>query len=440
MTSQTAAQFSSEKANAQTAGSQFSSFESSSRYSAESSAVSSSSRPTFADLTTICAGGEIENFVTPETEREFIEAVREADSCNDSRKIVCGKGRLCIIGGGSNMLVSDRKFEGTVIRDARNSLDLIVARNSGETQDGCELCDITVPAGVNWDDFVIRTVEEGFSGIEGLAGIPGTVGASVVQNIGAYGQEVAGAVKEVHVWDRETGEEKTLSASQMRFAYRMSVLKKSMYRAAEIPDEKYFPTPKYAVLDVTYRLKKSECGTVSASQLARALGTEIGESMPAKQIAQTVVKIRAGKSMLEDPKRYENPWMKGAKTFVSAYDDCEKTDYNRHSCGSFFVNPTLRLEQAGKLPQEAPRFEAKLPDGSKGVKTSAAWLIEHAGFAKGYRVSPESGASLSTVHTLAVTNRGNATYAQIIDLAETIRDGVEKYCGIRLIPEPVHIS
>ena len=203
------------------------------------------------------------------------------------------------------------------------------------------------------------------------------------------------------------------------------------------------------VLSVTFALHHSETGVVGYGQLAKALGVEVGDRMATADIRNAVLKVRASKGMLEDSHRYLTEAMRGTKKseLVAIAHDAQRTqagndepDYNRHSCGSFFMNPILTKEQAAKLPEDAPRFDATLPDGTPGVKTSAAWLIDHAGFHKGYKTSGNAAAGLSTMHTLALTNRGGATAADIAELAKTVQDGVERAYGIRLVPEPVVIG
>ncbi len=377
-------------------------------------------------------------FVEPTTRVGVIEAVEDADA----RGLP-----LCVIGGGSNMLVADTPFDGVVVRDARRSVSVL--DEASPVEDDTRIVRVNAEAGCNWDDFVDYCVNLGLEGVEGLSGIPGTVGASVVQNIGAYGQEVASGVQSVEVWDREEKRVKELGPEELRFGYRASALKSSMYEAPARPAERYFPTPRYVVLSVTFALVHSDTGTVGYGQLAKALGVEVGDRMRIEDIRAAVLKVRAAKGMLEDSHRYLTEGMRGTKKaeLVAVAHDAQRTqsgndepDFNRHSCGSFFMNPILTAEQARSLPDEAPRFDASLPDGTDGVKTSAAWLIDHAGFHKGYRVSEDATAGLSTLHTLALTNRGGAGAQDIALLAKTVQDGVEAAYGIRLVPEPVVVG
>lgn len=392
----------------------------------------------FADLTTIGVGGPIAIFLEPTSRVGVIEAVEDADA----------KGLpLCVIGGGSNMLVADTPFNGVVVRDARRSINVL--DEAAPVENGERIVHVNAEAGCNWDDFVDFCVELGLEGVEGLSGIPGTVGASVVQNIGAYGQEVGSSVRSVEVWDRKEKRTCDLTAEDLRFGYRMSALKASMYAAPATPADEFFPTPRYVVLSVTFALHHSDTGVVGYGQLAKALGVEVGDRMNTKDIRNAVLAVRAAKGMLEDSHRYLAEPMRGTKKagLVAIAHDAQRTqagndepDFNRHSCGSFFMNPILTIEQAAALPEDAPRFDATLPDGEPGVKTSAAWLIDHAGFHKGFKTTATATAGLSTLHTLALTNRGGASAADIADLAKTVQDGVEAAYGIRLIPEPVVIG
>lgn len=409
----------------------------------------------FAELTTIGVGGYIERFVEPTTRVALIEEVEDADS----------KGiPICMIGGGSNMLASDDEFHGVVIRDARRNIT--VPDEADPVENGDFSVHVNAEAGVNWDDLVQFCVDRGLEGIEGLSGIPGTVGASVVQNIGAYGQEVSSVVDSVEVWDREEKKTLTMSNVDMQFGYRFSLLKRSMYKAPGVPNTQFYPTPRYIVLSVTFVLVHTGSGTVNYPQLANALHVNLHDRMPIDKIRAAVLDVRAAKGMLEDATRYREPAMAGTKRddqveraieaqqqFREQHDGAaqdviigmnsdigQNSDPNRHSCGSFFMNPIISESDAARLPEDAPRWPATLPDGSTGVKTSAAWLIDHAGFHKGYKLTEDAHAGLSTLHTLSITNRGGATSKEIVDLADAIRAGVREQFGITLIPEPVLVN
>lgn len=418
------------------------------------SSLLESDNPTFANLTTIGVGGSIARFVEPTSRVAVIEAVEDAD---------CAGLPLCVIGGGSNMLVSDEPFNGVVVRDARREICVLDEAAPGidgvDKTSGDFLVHVSAEAGCNWDDFVSHTIELGLQGVEALSGIPGTVGASVVQNIGAYGAEVAQSVESVEVWDRKDKTTFHMNLADLKFGYRTSVLKKSMYKAPGVAADCFFPTPRYVVLSVTFCLKHSKTGVVAHSQLAHALGVQVGDRMETSKIRREVLRVRASKGMLEDAMRYANKWMCYAKSEngVESSIRLQNEDYSagdllegdskyadRHSCGSFFMNPILTKAQADLLPEDAPRFDATLPDGSKGVKTSAAWLIDHAGFHRGFRLTQSDGtkskAGLSSLHTLALTNRSCAKCSDIVDLARKIIDGVYDSFGVKLVPEPVLIG
>ncbi len=421
-------------------------------------------RVTFADITTMHVGGRIGTFVEPINRAELVQAVLQADAEGLP---------LCVVGGGSNILVGDQDFPGIVVRDARREISIL--DEAAPAEKGQEsIVHVEAQAGANWDDFVAYTIHMGLEGVEGLSGIPGTVGASVVQNIGAYGQEVATTVESVQAWDRSTGEVVILTKDQMDFGYRTSLLKKSMYQ--EEDRRRFFPTPRYVVISVTFALRHSPTGVVGMGQLSKALQVEVGHRMPTGQIRDAVLTVRASKGMVEDPARYGNPWMKGTKqkAQIQAAQALAPTDpdllHNRWSCGSFFVNPVLTVEQAAELlPADAPRFDAPLPvpdsgfgfgsgpdsgpssnsdsgpssdSGSvaakKRVKTSAAWLIDHAGFPKGF--SLDGRAALSSQHTLALTNHDHASSADLLRLSQAIQAGVKKAFGVDLVPEPVFIG
>lgn len=437
----------------------------------------------FADLTTMGVGGRIARFVEPASQAEFIGAIAQADA---------QRMPLCVIGAGSNMLVSDDDFPGVVVRDARHLIS--VPGEIPPSGDEGHMVHVVAEAGCNWDDFVAFCVDRGLEGVEGLSGIPGSVGASVVQNIGAYGQEVRSVVHAVQVWDRQECVVADIPSRRLGFGYRTSLLKRSMYRSPAIPDGRWFPTPRYVVLSVTFALRSDDTGRVGYDQLADALEVHVGDRLPTKDIRAAVLRVRAGKGMLEDATRYATAAMRGTRSESNvelalaaqrrqsrvsgrtngpgagdgdrAMRETMPDVRDRHSCGSFFMNPVLDTQHARALPPGAPRFAAVLPDGTEGVKTSAAWLIDHAGFHKGFSleghadsaVEPLEGgvavrkdaagasmmtapvASVSTSHTLALTNRGGATARDIQQLARAIQDGVERAFSVRLVPEPVVIG
>ncbi|MFI6845536.1 UDP-N-acetylmuramate dehydrogenase [Kitasatospora sp. NBC_00085] len=336
-----------------------------------------------APLTTLRLGGPARRLVTATTDDEVVAAVREADAAGEP---------LLVIGGGSNLVIGDAGFAGTVLRIA----------TTGFALDGTTL---ELAAGEVWAEAVARTVEHGLAGIEFLAGIPGSAGATPVQNVGAYGQEVAQSVTEVVAYDRRAGEVVTLSGAACEFSYRHSRFKAD-------PD-------RHVVLRVRFAL--ADNGGLSTpvryAETARHLGVEQGEPVALRTAYDAVLRLRAGKGMVLDP-----------------------ADHDTWSAGSFFTNPVLTAEQydaflalAAERDLTAPAYPA--PDGC--TKTSAAWLIDKAGFGKGYGSGP---ATLSTKHTLALTNRGAATAEDLLALAREIRDGVRAAFGVELVNEPVMVG
>lgn len=335
-----------------------------------------------ADHTTLRIGGPARTWLEPGTEADLIDVVRTADETGQP---------LLVLGGGSNVVVADAGFDGTVVH---------TGGLRGVRADDVAACSgafMTVAAGEPWDAFVATTIGAGQVGIEALSGIPGLVGATPIQNVGAYGQEVSQTIARVRVYDRKERRVVTRSAVECHFGYRTSVFK-------AFPD-------RFVVLTVSFQFR---LGTLSApvryAELARTLGIEPGERAPMAEVREAVLALRRSKGMVVDP-----------------------DDRDTWSAGSFFTNPVVDGALADGLPAEAPRYPQ--PDGR--VKTSAAWLIEHAGFSRGFG----SGlARLSTKHTLAITNRGGATAADVIALAREIRDGVEHAYGVRLVPEPVLVG
>lgn len=339
-----------------------------------------------APLTTFRLGGPANRLVTATTDDEVITAVRAADDAGTP---------LLIIGGGSNLVISDKGFDGTALRIATTGFEL-----AGTA--------LTLAAGENWSDAVARTVAAGLAGVECLAGIPGSAGATPVQNVGAYGQEVATTITEVVAYDRRAGETVTLSNDECGFAYRDS-------RFKQHPD-------RFVVLRVRFALE--DAGGLSAplkyAETARALGVEVGDRVPLDIARKTVLALRAGKGMVLDP-----------------------DDHDTWSAGSFFTNPILtEAEHAAFLERVRDRLgpdtaPPAFPAGDGLVKTSAAWLIDRAGFTKGYGSGP---ARISTKHTLALTNRGEATTEDLLALAREVRDGVHAAFGITLVNEPVTVG
>ncbi len=364
-----------------------------------------------AELTTVRLGGPPARAVETDTEAALIEAVRAADDAGEL---------LLVLGGGSNVVVADEGFAGVVVRDVRS--DVVVEDRSGS----CGGVSIRVPAGTPWDHVVERAVAEGWIGVEALAGIPGSTGATPVQNVGAYGQEVAGVVATVRVWDRAERRVRTLALVELEFGYRSSILKRSM--RADDGATAFAPTPRYVVLDVGFQLRIGRLSApVEYPELARLLGVPLGTAAPLADVRAAVLTLRRSKGMVVDA-----------------------ADPDTWSAGSFFTNPVLPAGLADTLPEGAPRYPVRSarPSFTAGaslgavdetlVKTSAAWLIEHAGFGRGFGLPGPVG--LSTKHTLALTNRGSGTTAELLALARTVRDGVRDAFGITLEPEPVLVG
>lgn len=331
-----------------------------------------------ADLTTLRLGGPCVDVVIGDTQEALISEVLAADA---------DEVPLLLVAGGSNLVVADSGWPGRAL----------LIRTRGIQRDGDE---VTVAAGEPWDEFVHAMVAEGRGGLEALSGIPGLTGSTPIQNVGAYGQEVAHTITGVLVWDRRSHTERWLTPQQCGFAYRSSVFKRNPQR--------------YLVLAVRFRLAEGSGGSaVRYAELAAELGVAVGDAAPLREVREAVLRLRARKGMVLD-----------------------ESDHDTWSVGSFFTNPILDARAAAALPADAPRYPQQ--DGS--VKTSAAWLIEQAGFGKGFAVAPDAPAAVSGKHTLALTNRGGATTADLLALARVIRDGVRARFGIELQPEPVLVG
>ncbi|MBX7445111.1 MULTISPECIES: UDP-N-acetylmuramate dehydrogenase [unclassified Arthrobacter] len=344
-------------------------------------------------LTTSAVGGPAGKFVEARTEAEIIDAVRSADAAGE---------QVLIISGGSNLLVSDDGFAGTVVKIASEGFTV-------NAEDSCGGVAVVVQAGHNWDKLVEHAVRHAWSGIEALSGIPGSTGATPVQNVGAYGAEVSQTIAAVRTWDREQNAVKTFTNSELKFGYRDSILKQTTVNGS----------PRYIVLTVEFQLPLGRMSApIRYAELARSLGVEPGKRAYSNDVRREVLRLRASKGMVWDA-----------------------ADRDTYSTGSFFTNPIVPAEVADGLPETAPRY----PAGSDGlVKLSAAWLIDQAGFGKGFGLEPDgvSGgrASLSTKHTLAITNRGAASAADMVAVAREVRAGVERCFGISLHPEPLLIG
>jgi UDP-N-acetylmuramate dehydrogenase len=333
-----------------------------------------------AELTTLRLGGPARRLVHADNETALLDAVRDADRTGTP---------LLLVAGGSNLVVADSGFDGTVVR--------VETRGVAVEQDMCSGAMVTVAAGEPWDPFVADAVSRGFVGIEALSGIPGSVGATPIQNVGAYGQEVAETIASVRCWDRVDGVQRTFAASECGFGYRTSRFKQDPQR--------------HVVLAVTFQFRLGELAApVRYAELARSLGVQVGARVPMTEVRDTVLRLRRRKGMVLDAE-----------------------DHDTWSAGSFFTNPFLDADAADRLPAGAPRWEQA--DGT--TKTSAAWLIENAGFGKGYG---NGRAALSGKHTLALTNRGAARTDDLLALAAEVQRGVYDQFGVWLVNEPVLVG
>ncbi|MFF8956271.1 UDP-N-acetylmuramate dehydrogenase [Streptomyces sp. NPDC014894] len=339
-----------------------------------------------APLTTFRLGGPATRLITAVTDDEVVAAVREADAAGTP---------LLIIGGGSNLVIGDKGFEGTALRIATRGFALDGAR-------------LELAAGEVWTDAVARTVAAGLAGVECLAGIPGSAGATPIQNVGAYGQDVSATIREVVAYDRRDGVTVALDNEACAFSYRHSRFKQD-------PD-------RYVVLRVRFELEDAAglSAPVRYAETARLLGVGPGDRAELSAVHRAVLELRAGKGMVLDP-----------------------ADHDTWSAGSFFTNPVL---DAGEYETFLGRVRDRLgdeaappayPAGDGRTKTSAAWLIDRAGFAKGYGSGP---ARISTKHTLALTNRGEATTEDLLALAREVVAGVRDAFGVTLVNEPVTVG
>lgn len=325
-----------------------------------------------ADFTTLRVGGPVGGVQELRTENEIIDAVRTADRADQP---------ILILGGGSNVVCGDAGFAGHVLHIASTGIVRM------EEPDGVF---VMVAAGESWDDLVAWSVAEGLAGIEAMAGIPGLVGATPIQNVGAYGQDISDVCGDVVALDRRTGQIVHLSAQDLQFGYRTSALKRE-------PD-------RFAITSVTFILQESGTSTVKYQQLADALDVAVGEAAPLPQIRDAVLELRRAKGMVLDA-----------------------ADHDTWSVGSFFTNPIVADDTT--IDEQCPRYPA-----NHGTKLSAAWLMESAGIEKGWGLTP--AARISTKHVLALTNRGDASAADVLQLANAIRDRVHRMHGVMLEVEP----
>ena len=383
-----------------------------------------------ADYTTLRLGGPAARFVEAGSEDDLIEAVRKADAEPEP---------VLVLGGGSNLVVADEGFPGTVVLAACAGVDF------GR---GPDAVDVTAAAGQDWDELVQQCVAAGLSGVECLSGIPGRAGATPIQNVGAYGQEVAQTITRVRAYDRLADRVTLLTPADCQFGYRTSMFKRQASAAAGsgrgprgAAMNPAAATGRYVVLDVTFRLAASLLsGPVRYGELSRVLGVADGGRVPLADARAAVLDLRRRKGMLLDD-----------------------ADPDTRSAGSFFTNPIVtaaqyadiaarleadsvggvsgRVSRAEGSPAAAEVAMPHWPESDGRVKLSAAWLIEKSGFARGFRLPGDPhGARISTKHTLALTNPEGADTASLMRLASEIRDGVRTEFGIELVNEPTLVG
>jgi UDP-N-acetylmuramate dehydrogenase len=354
-------------------------------------AVETSTPTPLRELTTLRLGGPAARIVEARDEAAVVDAVGRADRAGEP---------LLVLAGGSNVVVADEGFPGTVLR--------IVTRGIDRREVGDARVRLGVQAGEPWDALVERCVADGLAGVECLSGIPGSVGATPIQNVGAYGQEVAETIRSVRVLDRARDAVVELDAAGCGFSYRSSAFKRTPGR--------------WVVLAVTFELERSAASApIRYAELARRLGVPLGDRAPLAAVREAVLELRRGKGMVIDP-----------------------ADPDSVSAGSFFTNPVLDGDAFAALERrvaerlgESARAPA-FPDADGRVKTSAAWLIERAGFERGH--GDPRGIAISAKHTLALTNRGAGTTAELVALAREIAGGVRDAFGVDLVPEPVFVG
>lgn len=366
-----------------------------------------------ARLTTLRTGGAPTRMIDAATTDELVSALRDVWATDEP---------WLVLGGGSNLLVGDEPFDGTVVRILTKGIERMPSPVPGRAR-------LKVQAGHDWDELVAYAVAEGLAGIEAMSGIPGTVGAAPVQNVGAYGQEIVQTLAEVELLDESTGEVSTIPASELGLGFRTSVLKHH-YGSA--------PARRAVILTVTLDLADIGHGgrRIAGDQLRTALRLGPDDEVPLAWVRDRILEIRRSKGMVLDP-----------------------DDPDTYSAGSFFQNAVVTASFARTLPDECPRWPVA-PDldpvlviplaaydgfvppptaGEADVKVSAGWLIEHSGLRKGFKL-PRSRAALSSKHALALTNRGDATAAELAELARFIQGRVQSEFGLILQPEPVLVN
>jgi UDP-N-acetylmuramate dehydrogenase len=332
------------------------------------------------EITTLRVGGEPREILSCKTTKDLIETTLKVWKTGDP---------WLLMGGGSNLVVADEIPDLTVIKVETKGIEVT---DLGSKQIW------KVQAGENWDQLVEATVKVGLAGFEAMSGIPGTVGAAPVQNIGAYGQELSDTFLRAEFLDYETFELTVLEATDLQFGYRDSAIKSG--RTGVITWVEF----ELLNLDGLSR-------PLYSTQIAADLGSDMGHQLPLEKVRQSVLKLRSAKGMLID-----------------------QNDPDSMSCGSFFTNPIVSDSFARTLPADAPKWENAEDDGLT-VKLSAAWLIEQAGIEKGYSI-PGSKAAISSKHTLAIVNSGGATANEVTELARFVQERVAAKFGVNLVPEP----
>ncbi len=370
----------------------------------------------FAELTTLRVGGPASVVVEATSESELSESIQQADSAGE---------KVLVIGSGSHLVVGDEGWDGRVIRDARSDISEV------DSFVACGGSTVKATAGTDWDTFVQFTLENDLAGLEALSGIPGTVGAAPVQNLGAFGQEIAQTIVSVRALDRLTGHIRTLTRFDMHLGYRSSLFKRSRLGGSSSEGRHWGPTGRWVIFEATFQLRSASLSEpIRYKSLADSLGVELGARVPAKVVREHVLNLRTRAGMSLD-----------------------LPDGATGSAGPYFENPILTAEQLHDLPEDAPRFPVRnqamyvsatvhkqAPVIEGRAKVPVGWLIERSGFTPGFRANPQSRAGLSTGCVSVITNLGGATASQVVELAEIVSTGVEEQFGIQLKTSPVLVG
>lgn len=334
-----------------------------------------------APLTTLRVGGSAARLAALDREDGLVETLASLEAAHEP---------LFVLGTGSNVVVGDAGFPGLVLQMALRGVK--VRRENNQVR-------VDVAAGEDWDAFVARAVDEGWRGVASLSGIPGLVGATPIQNVGAYGQEVRDTIASVRAFDRAAGAFVDMTPTDCAFDYRASIFKRA---------------DRWIVTRVTFLFERSRAESIRYPELSRALGLDEGRPAPGARVRDTVVALRRSKGMVLDA-----------------------MDPESVSAGSFFVNPVVDAETAASVEALAGQRPPTFPAGQGRVKLAAAWLVERAGFSRGWT---RGRAGVSRKHALAIVNRGGATASDVLDAARAVRDGVRDRLGVTLEPEPVMVG